>query len=180
MGLIQVANDYPVDVDALWDISIDLGAMAHTMKGLLRYDGLQHCPATEGMVLNYDVSLFGVLPARPCRVEFVELDRDALRFRTVETGGGLRAWNHVMQIEATTTGSRLIDTVEIEADVAWQTPIFERFARHVYRRRHAPRLDLLTGGSGTGRGDRKAKSALHLGGTLDPRGFFSRDVFSPT
>ncbi|WP_308916966.1 hypothetical protein [Jannaschia sp. LMIT008] len=156
MGHITVINDYPVGVDALWDNCIDMSAMARTMKGLLRYDGLRHGKAHQGLVLNYDVSLFGLLPARPSRVEFVELDRATLRFRTVETSEGLRAWNHTMQITETPGGSRLSDTVEIEAEVAWQTPLFERFARHVYRRRHAPRLAMLTGGAGPGRGSRRA------------------------
>ena len=154
MGRIRVENDYPVPVDRLWSVATDLGALAHTMRGLLRYDGLPDCRAFEGMVLEYRVSLVGMLPWRSWRVEVVELDDAARRFRTVERGAGLSRWDHMMEAhDAPGGGSRLVEEVEVEAEAPWQTPLFERFARHVYRRRHAPRLSLLTGGGGRdGRG----------------------------
>ena len=163
MGTIRVTNDYPVAPDALWDISTDMGAMARTMKGLLRYDGLVPCRAHMGLVLRYGVSLFGILPSRPCRVEFVAFDEDAMTFETVETGPGLRSWNHRMRVVPAAGGSRLVEAVEIEAEAAWQTPLFERFARHVYRRRHAPRLAMLMQGGGPGAQTRLGTDARNVG-----------------
>lgn len=148
MARIEVVNEYPVSVGRLWSVATDLGALAMTMKGLLRYDGLPDCRARAGMVLDYEVSLLGLLPPRPWRVEVLVLDEAAHRFVTREAGAGLRRWDHTMVAEDMPGGSRLIESVEVEAEAAWQTPIFRAFAAHVYRRRHAPRLALLTSGDG--------------------------------
>jgi hypothetical protein len=149
MARVTVANDYPVPVRRLWDVATDLGALAHTMRGLLRYDGLPTGRARAGMVLDYQVSLLGLLPPRPWRVEVIEQDEATHRFVTREHGAGLRRWDHTMIAVETPDGSRLIETVEVEADAAWQTPIFFRLANHIYRRRHRPRLELLLSGGGS-------------------------------
>ena len=148
MARVTVINDYPVPVGRLWAVATDLGALAFTMRGLLRYDGLPSGRAREGMVLDYRVSLLGLLPWRPWRVEVVEQDEARRRFVTAEHGAGLRRWDHSMAAVEAPGGSRLVEVVEVEAEAGWQTPVFQRLATHIYRRRHGPRLALLTGGDG--------------------------------
>ena len=144
MGLVNVSNEYDVSAAHLWAVSTDLSNLARTTGGLVAYRNVPERCAEEGEHVAFDVSLFGLLPWQPYEVFIETLDPGSFRFRTRERGAGIRRWDHDMRVEARPGGSALIETIHVEADVAAFTPIAERFARHVYRRRHAPRLALLT------------------------------------
>lgn len=79
--------------------------------------------------------LLGVLPLGTQRVRFVEIDHDARRAVTTESGGLVRRWDHVLTVVGPDRGpATYVDHVTIDAGpvtglVAW-------FARRLYRHRH--------------------------------------------
>lgn len=142
MKTVLVKNDYPVSADRLWAIATDYGALAEIMKGIAVFEGLPQGRARTGQKLNVMVSLFGKLPSQPYYMEVVECNDDAMVLRSLEQGAGVKTWHHTLTVEATPSGSRLTDRIEIDA--GFFTYLFALWARYLYSARHRPRLKMLS------------------------------------
>lgn len=153
MGTIDVIHHYPVDAGRLWHVATDLSTLSDTTRGLVRYRGLPRGAVREGTEVAYEVSLLGLTPWRPYNVAVVAMDARRMHFATEEWGAGIERWRHDLRVEPTDTGAMLIERVEVAAEHLWFTPIATGFADLMYRRRHGPRLALLTGGEGGGPGE---------------------------
>lgn len=141
---LTLHHDYPAPPEAVWQLAIDFDAFAEAMKGVATFRNMPSGLLQQGMVIDAEVSLFGKLPWQPHHMEIELCDHEAMMFQSRERGPGIKSWDHHLQVTETETGSRLTDTVEIEAERSWLTPIYARWAHLVYTRRHAPRLAMLT------------------------------------
>ncbi len=142
MRTVVVKNDYPVSADRLWAIATDYGSLAEIMKGIAIFEGLPSGRAKTGQKLSVTVSLFGKLPPQPYYIEVVECNDDNMVLHSVERGAGVKAWRHTLTVEATPSGSRLTDRIEIDA--GFLTFLFALWARYLYSARHKPRLKMLS------------------------------------
>lgn len=139
--VVETAHYYPVAPELLWDVAIDWRKLGEVNRGMVTQIGLPEGRFETGQRLEIGVSAFGLLPAKPYVIEILECD-DALRVMVSrEHGAGVKSWDHVMRVEETAGGCRLIDRIEIDAGM--MSRAFAAWARLLYHRRHKPRLRLL-------------------------------------
>ena len=142
MRTIELSHDYPVSAQRLWELVTDYDALAEVMKGIIKFDGLPSGHTRPGQSFTVMVSVFGVLPPQPYHMEVLECDDRRMVLRSTERGAGVKVWKHSLIVFPMADGSRLMETIEIDA--GWLTFAFARWARYLYRARHKPRLRLLT------------------------------------
>lgn len=141
MSMISLVHEYPASADALWDLVIDYDALHEVMKGIITFDGLPNGRAQTGHKIDLMVSLFGRLPKQPYHMEILECDDQRRVMRSSEKGAGVKSWLHTLSVEPTPEGSRLVESINIQAGLL--TPLFAAWAGYLYRARHKPRLRLL-------------------------------------
>lgn len=144
MKTVHLTHDYPVSPERLWTLATDYGALARVMEGVVAFEGLPEGRVQEGQKIDVMVSLFGKLPKQPYHMEVVECDDSRMVLRSSEKGAGVKEWRHTMSVTPAPGGSRLTDTIEIEAGLL--TGAFALWARYLYGARHKPRLRLLESG----------------------------------
>lgn len=144
MKTVHLTHDYPVSPERLWTLATDYGALARVMEGVVAFEGLPEGRVQEGQKIDVMVSLFGKLPKQPYHMEVVECDDSRMVLRSSEKGAGVKEWRHTMRVTPAPGGSRLTDTIEIEAGLL--TGAFALWARYLYGARHKPRLRLLESG----------------------------------
>lgn len=142
MGTVRVEHDYPVEPRELWANATDYQALQEVMRGIVAFDGLPDGRTKTGQKLSIQVSLFGMLPSQPYYLEVVECDDDLMVLRSNEKGAGVKSWQHTLSVTPTHDGSRLTDEIAIDAGLL--TPVFEMWARYLYKARHKPRMRMLT------------------------------------
>lgn len=138
---VTLRHVYDARPEQLWAIATDFDCLAEAMRGLVRFEGLPEGGLHQGQVIDVRVSLFGILPAQPYRMELLEYDPEQMCFLSDEKGMGVDRWRHRMLIKASGSGAELID--EIEIDAGWRTGVLAAWARYMYGRRHKPRLAML-------------------------------------
>ena len=149
MTTIRIEGFYDVPADVLWRHVVRYDALEAAMSGrLVRVK----CPPGEERVgddVTLVFKLFGAVPVGRWRFKVVARDDIGRRLRSTESGTGVRRWTHEIGIEeAGNDGSRLSDTIEIDAGVL--TPIIVRFARSEYERRHRLRRQMIERESASG------------------------------
>ena len=133
MTTIRIEGFYDVPADVLW-------------RHVVRYDALE--AAMSGRLVRVKCPP-GEVPVGRWRFKVVARDDIGRRLRSTESGTGVRRWTHEIGIEeAGNDGSRLSDTIEIDAGVL--TPIIVRFARSEYERRHRLRRQMIERESASG------------------------------
>ncbi|TRW97511.1 hypothetical protein FNJ84_08365 [Paracoccus sp. M683] len=144
MQIIDVTHDYDVSPDRLRMLVTDFGALAETMQGRARLYGLPSGRLQQGQVLDVQISLFGVMPRRPYRIEVLECDDRLRHLRSSKNGMGVRRRDHRVRVLDLPQDSRLHDRIELDA--GWRTALFAAWVRRMYRARHKPRLRMLAEG----------------------------------
>ena len=118
------------------------------MKGVASFDGMPEQGRVEAeMRVDVKVRLFGKLPPMDYHMHVPECDHSAHRFRSVEHGGSIKRWEHVLTVTGTPGGGAVL-TDHVTIDAGLSTWLMTLWARYVYSKRHAPRLRML--GLGTG------------------------------
>lgn len=138
---ITLIHDYPAPARAVWDIATDMDSYREVMGRLMTFDALPSGAITQGQKVDVRVSLFGITPWQDYAMTVEACDHAAMTFQSDEHGAGIKSWRHHLRVEDTQNGSRLTDTVEVDA--GWKTPLFVWWAGVVYRARHKPRLRIL-------------------------------------
>ena len=141
MRLVRLSHIYDHSPEAVWTVAIDLDCLKEAVRGVLVFEGMPSGAITQGQVLDVTVSMFGLLPAQPYRMEVVAFDASALCFQSNEQGMGVQHWLHSLRIVPHVRGAELIDEIEIE--VGWCTPLIAAWARFMYKRRHKPCVEML-------------------------------------
>ena len=141
MTRVAFTHRYAAPPDAVWEIATDYDAVAQVCAPMLSFEGLPTGQVRAGQVIELRVRLFGVMPPEAYRMEVVACDPVARRFRSREFGVGVRDWVHDLHVLSDGRGSRIEESVEIEA--GWKTPLVALWARLLYRHRHRGRLRLL-------------------------------------
>jgi hypothetical protein len=141
MKKVIVVNEYEASAEQLWMLATDYDALGEVMQGIASFEGLPSGRTKTGQKLDVMVSLFGKLPSQPYKMEVLECDDARMILRSSEQGAGVKSWQHTLTVNAVGTGSRLTDSIEIDAGL--MTPIFALWAKYLYGARHKPRLKLL-------------------------------------
>lgn len=142
MRTVTLEHDYPATAEEVWALATDLDSLKDVMNGIVTFEGLPSGRIHAGQTITVQVSLFGKLPPQPYFMEILECDDKAMTFRTSERGAGVKSWCHTLSVKPLSSGSRLRD--EIEIDAGWMTWSFALWARFLYRKRHKPRLRILS------------------------------------
>ncbi len=141
MQTVHLSHVYDAEPREVWRVAIDLDCLQEAVQGLLSFEGMPSGAIYAGQVIDVKVSMFGILPAQPYRMELLEFDQDAMRFVSNEQGMGVKHWQHRLWVKPHAKGAELIDEIEIEA--GWRTAMIAAWARYMYKRRHKPRLRML-------------------------------------
>ncbi|SMX34253.1 hypothetical protein [Actibacterium lipolyticum] len=140
-AVVELDHSYKVPARKLWALAIDLDALAEVSKKVVRFTGLPSGQCETGQEIDVKVSLFGLLPAQPYHMTVLECDHDTMTLRSNEQGAGVKRWQHTLTVREDGDTATLHDRIEIDAGVL--TPLFARWARHLYSQRHKPRQRLL-------------------------------------
>lgn len=141
MRTVYLSHVYDTSPSAVWRVATDLDCLQRAVRGVLLFEGMPSCAIAQGQIIDVTVSMFGVLPAQPYRMEVIAFDEDTLTFTSREKGMGVEHFQHNLRIVPHPRGAELIDEVEIEA--GWRTPMIAAWVRFMYKRRHKPRLEML-------------------------------------
>ncbi len=139
---ICLSHDYPYPAQQVWDVAIDLDHLKTVSNGLVSFRNLPSGQLYQGQHIQVDVSLFGWMPYQPYEMAVSALDDERMSFLSSEVGAGVRSWSHSLRVIPQKNGCRILEQIEIDAGLA--TPIFTAWAIFLYRRRHSPRLRILT------------------------------------
>ncbi|WP_439140797.1 hypothetical protein [Planktotalea sp.] len=142
MKTIRLSHLYDHGPRDVWRVATDLDCLQDAVRGLLAFEGLPRGAIKEGQVIDVKVSLFGLLPAQPYRMEVIAFSEDNMCFTSNEVGMGVRHWQHSLRVVPHARGAELIDVIEIEA--GWRTSLIAAWARYMYKRRHKPRQLMLS------------------------------------
>lgn len=145
---VQLRHNYAFPAQAVWQVATDLDHLKIVTEGLLAFRDLPSGRIAEGQTLDVQVSLLGLLPYQPYRMQVVHSDDEQMRFASEEQGVGVKVWRHRLHVVSTATGAQLHETIEIDA--GWKTPLFVAWARFMYRRRHPRRVGILRQLKGNG------------------------------
>ena len=139
---LLITSEYNVDADTLWRSATNFDHLAKVVAPLVRFRGTPQGSIDPTLrALDVEVSMFGITPWAPYRMEIVSFDAQARRLISSELGMGLRKWQHKISVEPTLEGARLTDKVTIDA--GWKTPIYIAWARYMYKARIPRRRALL-------------------------------------
>ncbi len=141
MRIVSLSHDYSYPPDLVWQVATDFDCLAEVVAGKITFSGLPNGRVYTGQVAEVGVSLFGVMPEQPYRMEVLECDDTTMVLRSSELGAGVKRWDHTLRVEATEDGARLSDHIEIDAGSL--SPVFAAWAKYLYRSRHVPRLRIL-------------------------------------
>ena len=141
MATITLQHEYPYPADLVWAVATDLDHLKEVVAGLVEFRNLPSGRIYHGQRLDVDVSLFGKLPYKPYHMHVAHLDDAVMHFKSSEKGAGVKSWNHELNVVAADDGSRVTETIEIDAGLL--TPIFKWWASYLYRSRHQPRMRIL-------------------------------------
>lgn len=139
--VVSLSFYYPTDADRVWTVSSDYDALEKVTAGMVAFRGLPRRRMVQGDALNVEVSMFGLLPWKPYRIEMIEVDNDARTYLSEEHGAGVKTWTHRHRVTPTGAGCTLTDRIEIDAGRL--TLVAALWARLMYQRRHPARLRLL-------------------------------------
>ena len=141
MAYVVVDQLYDTCAPKLWTVATDYNLLSELMTGLVRFDGLPSEPMMEGQRLDIEVSLLGLLPKKPYRIDVIECEPEMMIMRTRENGHGIAMWDHTTAIVKNGEGARWIDVIEIEA--GWLTWPATIWAKVIYTTRHRRRRRML-------------------------------------
>ncbi len=143
MKTVILEHQYAAPARDVWALARDLDALTEIMNGLVTFEGMPNGRVFQGQKINVRVSLFGKLPARPYFMEVLECSDDAMILQSFEKGAGVKSWRHRLTVEPHGAGCLLKDVIEIDA--GWMSWAFALWAGYLYRKRHEPRVRILTG-----------------------------------
>lgn len=141
MKTVRLSHVYHNPPQKVWEVATRIDCLQEGMRGLVTFKGMPDGAIYKGQVLDVEVSLFGLLPYQPYRMELLECDPNSYHFISNEVGMGVKHWQHSLWVRPHPHGAELID--EIEIDAGWRTSLVCAWARYMYKRRHKPRLAML-------------------------------------
>ncbi len=134
---VFVEATYPSDADATFREALDLAEMQEAMRGLAVYHGLPQRNILEGDTIIVDVTLFKLFTTKNHMMHVERLDPEARIIQSRERNSRIDRWDHMLNIQPTTTGCVWRDRVTLDAGIS--TFLTARFCRFIYVRRHRMR-----------------------------------------
>ncbi|MCE8524445.1 SRPBCC family protein [Ruegeria pomeroyi] len=132
---------YDADPDRLFGLVTDLDTLDAVIHPWMRLDHLPSGPVHQGQVIDVDLSMLGLFPSQPYRMEVTLFDAATRRMVSEESGHGLRRLVHELQVLPAGAGARLVDRIEVEA--GWAAPFLLFWLRITHAWRHHVRKRLL-------------------------------------
>ncbi|WP_425043777.1 SRPBCC family protein [Primorskyibacter sp. S87] len=134
-------HTYPADPDRLFDLVTDLDTLDAVTRPWLLFEHLPSGQVHTGQVFDVGISLFGILPERPYRMEVTLCDTEARCMVSEENGFSVRKLVHRLEVQPDPAGALLTDRIEIDA--GWFTHAVAGWIRLTHVWRHRIRLKLL-------------------------------------
>ena len=131
---------YPTDPDRLFELVTDLDTLEAVTRPWMRFDHLPSGPVHEGQVIDVDLSLFGLLPARPYRMVVTKCTDAGHQMTSDETGMGTHLV-HRLEVHPCAQGAELVDIIEVES--GWAAPIVTLWLCLTHHWRHHIRMRLV-------------------------------------
>lgn len=134
----RISEDYPVNIETLWNDILDPQALSDSMKGRVAYIGLPTETIYEGQVANIHLKYWGWLPLGAWRIEVVRVDHENHILETREGGGMFKSYHHRLELVATGDNScRYTDNLTVDAGIF--TALAASTVPSMYRERHRQR-----------------------------------------
>ena len=134
--MVRVSTELEIPPELAWETVKKVSTLQYITRGLLGFHPLGEIPEAiaEGDVIRVRLFFFHVLPAWKHEIRIVGLDEEARRIETMEHGGSVKRWNHVITVEpAGERRSRYTDRIDLDAGRL--TPLIAGYAKLFYRYR---------------------------------------------
>lgn len=132
-----VKGFYPDDARALFERATHFTDLIEATRKISTYNNLPQEQMIEGRCYKTDINVFGLVKYRNWQIRIDKICRNLLTMDTSEFNSSVRVWKHRLQIKPTAGGSVWIDRVTLDAGA--MTPVVARYARYMYKSRHATR-----------------------------------------
>ena len=134
--VVEVSTELATSPERAWETVKKVETLQYVTRGLLGFRPLGEVRETiaEGDVIRVRLFFFHVIPAWTHEIRIASVDDEARRIVTMEHGGAVRKWNHVIRIEPAPAGrTRYTDSIDIDAGML--SPLIRGYARLFYRYR---------------------------------------------
>ena len=139
----QISQEYPVNIQTLWNDILDFQALSDSMEGALSYEGLPTEPVSEGERIVVWLKRWGWLPMGTWTIDIIQRDDENYILESREFGNVIRCHHHVLKVVALDDQRcRYTDYLDVDAGVF--TPMVLPTIRKMYEERHKARLKRLT------------------------------------
>jgi ligand-binding SRPBCC domain-containing protein len=134
--VVRVSTELEIPAERAWETVKKVDTLRYITRGVLGFRPLGEVPETiaEGEVIRVRLMFFHVLPAWKHEIEIVGVDEQARRIETMEHGGSVKRWNHVITVEPAGDG-RSLYTDRIDLEAGRMTPLVAGYAKVFYRYR---------------------------------------------
>ncbi|MCV2890629.1 SRPBCC family protein [Ruegeria aquimaris] len=139
---LTLEHTYDTDPDRLFRLVTDLDTLDAVIQPWMRLDHLPSGQVRQGQIIDVDLSLLGLFPSQPYRMEVTLFDAAARRMTSEEIGHGMRRMVHELEVRPQGGRARLIDRIEIEA-AGPMAPLILFWLRITHHWRHHIRKRLL-------------------------------------
>lgn len=138
MKTIELETFLPPETAIVWDHILQPRLLNFVAKGMLTFKPVDPAIFPERWsVGQYKVQkyLVGLLPIgwQDIGIEFLPDQGETISMRDNGRGWLIPMWDHTIEIQPVTGGTRYVDRVKIEAGVL--TPVVAAFAQHFYTHR---------------------------------------------
>ncbi|MBY0538064.1 hypothetical protein K2P47_01545 [Patescibacteria group bacterium] len=138
----------PLATVDMWELLKKTQTLRDVAKGFVTYHG--ELPEEWEVGTKVDIRPkflklpWSLLPEGRHLVEVIKVDHNQLFIETVESGGVVEYWHHVMKIEPVPGCDFCMYTDTILLEAGWATGIVARIADSLYRHRHERWLEIAT------------------------------------
>jgi hypothetical protein len=140
--VVRVSTELEIPAERAWETVKKVSTLRYITRGVLGFRPLGEVSETiaAGDVIRVRLLFFHVIPAWKHEIRIVGVGEEARRIETMEHGGSVRRWNHVITVEpAGELRSRYTDRIDLDAGqltslVAAYAKVFYRYRQRRWRK----------------------------------------------
>jgi hypothetical protein len=134
--VVRVSTELEIPADRAWETVKKVDTLRYITRGVLGFRplGEVHETITEGDVIRVRLMFFHFIPAWKHEIRIMGVDEEARRIETMEKGGSVDRWNHVITVEPAGEG-RSLYTDRIDIGAGRMTRLVAAYAKVFYRYR---------------------------------------------
>ncbi len=131
-----IKTQFNISADDAWKLLQQRDTFLYITRGFLGFSGSKNWPEKfyKDLLLHTRLIFYHIIPGWKHRLKIIQLDHLKYELFSNESGGPVRAWNHLIKIEPEAEHTcRYMDQIDIKAGIL--TPFIWGYAHLFYRYR---------------------------------------------